>query len=66
MASQARLDLPLTLTATDQVDRFVQSQGHRQVSIMRAREINGWVTITITSQVVPAARIADEIRARFL
>jgi hypothetical protein len=61
----ASVAVPSKIAMTAAVDLFVQSRGHREVSIVRARAVDGWITLTITSKKTPAARIADEIRARF-
>lgn len=63
--SAASVAVPSKIAMTATVDLFVQSRGHREVSIVRGRVVDGRVTLTITSKRTPAARIADEIRARF-
>jgi hypothetical protein len=62
----AKLALPLKLTATDAIDKYLQSLGYRDITITRAREINGWVSVTVTSRWAPAQQAVQALRDRFL
>lgn len=62
----AKIALPLTLTATDAIDTYLQSLGYRDITVMRAREVNGWVSVTVTSRWAPAQQAVQALRDRFL